>query len=209
MNTLTNNLNTINPYAQSPAAITTTQSTTAVKPNTATSVEGTQDSQFSQQALQALQALIAATQGSSTTTSSSKDPLANLVANGTITQDQSNTIKSAFKAARQANATGTYSSSQSNPISSLVANGTITQAQATAIQGDLKSVHGHHHHGGGKKVDSATQIDPTALTTAANSTSATSPEDIFSNILANIESDSTGTQSQSSTGNPLETFSTK
>jgi len=111
------------------------------------------------------------------------------------------------------NHTGTYNSSQTNPINSLVANGTITQAQATTIQGDLKSGSGHHHHhGGGKKVDPATQIDPTALTSTTDSTSATSatnptnPEDAFSAILANLESRSTGTQSQTSAENVLESL---
>jgi competence protein ComGC len=202
MNPITTDLNVINPYAQNPAAIAASQSTTAVQPTTATTSAGSaQDSsQFSQQALQAL---IAATQGSSNV--ASKDPLANLVSNGTITQDQSDAINSAFQAARQANTSGTYGSSQINPISSLVANGTITQTQATAIQGDLKSAGGHRHHGG-KKVDSATQIDLTALTSATDTTDTTSAADAFSTILANLESSSTGAQDQNATENALESL---
>lgn len=207
MNSITNDLNTINPYAQNSAAIAAAQSTTAAKATTATtSVGSTQDSsEFSQQALQAL---LAATQSSSTTTVASKDPLANLVSNGTITQDQSDAIKSAFQAARQANTSGTYSSSQTNPISSLVANGTITQTQATAIQGDLKSIGGQHKHGG-KKVDPKAQVDSTSLaatTDTTNSTSATSAEDSFSTILANLKSNSTDAQNQTADENALESM---
>lgn len=79
-----NDLNVINPYTQNPAAIAASKSTADIQPITATtSVGSTHDlSQFSQQALQAL---LAATQGSSSSTIASKDPLANLVSNGTIT----------------------------------------------------------------------------------------------------------------------------
>lgn len=70
---------------------------------------------------------------------SAKDPLDSLVANGTITQDQENSISSAFLSARQANQTGTYGSKAANPLNTLVANGTITKEQADSITATFKS----------------------------------------------------------------------
>lgn len=68
-----------------------------------------------------------------------KNPLDSLVANGTITQDQEISIKSAFMSARQSNQAGTYVKSQSSPLAGLVANGTINQSQADSITSAFKS----------------------------------------------------------------------
>lgn len=111
-------------------------------------------------------------EGKITANNSSSSFLDSLVANGTITQDQENSIKSAFQSARQANQIRTYGTTPTNPISSLVASGTITQTQADSIttafkskiqsnennnqaagtQGSMKH---HHHH----KVEAQTSTD--------------------------------------------------
>lgn len=70
---------------------------------------------------------------------STKNPLDSLVANGTITQDQENSISSAFLSSRQANQSRSYGSKQANPLTSLVTNGTITKAQADSITTAFKS----------------------------------------------------------------------
>lgn len=110
-------------------------------------------------------------EGKITSNGSSTSFLDSLVTNGTITQDQENSIKSAFQSARQANKSGTYGTTPTNPISSLVASGTITQSQADSITSAFKSriqsdenssqIAGtqsnskHHHH----KVETQTSSD--------------------------------------------------
>ena len=95
-------------------------------------------------------------QGADSSTGGASSILSILVANGTITQNQENSIEEAFKLARQSSATGTYSSSPTNPISSLVANGTITQDQATSIKSAFKSAAIAHHHYNGQQTQDAT-----------------------------------------------------
>ena len=148
MNTI--NSNSYNLYTQNTAQVSNSQDQPKVHHHHK-KTESQDSAQFSQQGLQA----------SSTTT---KGPLDSLVANGTITQDQENSIKSAFQSARQANISGSYGSKPTNPISSLVTNGTITQDQANAIKSSFQSmaqanqgtqqvsgsegqakVHHHHH----------------------------------------------------------------
>ena len=106
--------------------------------------------------------------------SSSKSFLDALVANGTITEDQENSIKSAFQSSRQGQA-GIYGKAPTNPIGSLVSNGTITKSQADSITSAFKSkvdvdgnkvetngqdgkVMHHHHH----KVNDHSNLDGTA-----------------------------------------------
>lgn len=78
-------------------------------------------------------------EGKEESANSAKSPLNSLVANGTITQDQENSIRGAFLSAKQANHAGTYGSKPTSPLNGLVTNGTITQAQADSITTTFKS----------------------------------------------------------------------
>lgn len=136
-----------------------------------------------------------------------KGPLDSLVANGTITQDQENSIRSAFISARQANKAGTYGSNPTNPLSSLVANNTITQAQADSIttafksrvqpNGDNNQLVGtqgqpmvHHHHHKGQQVQAATDPSQAILQSTDSSDS------MVNSVLEAAESQNSLTQNQ-------------
>ena len=69
-------------------------------------------------------------------TSTRTNPLDSLVTAGTITQDQENTIQSAFEAAMKANrpSDSQTTSTRTNPLDSLVTAGTITQEQEDAMK---------------------------------------------------------------------------
>jgi competence protein ComGC len=155
MSTVNSTSNSYNMYTQNNAQVSSSQGTTKVHHHH-NKIESKEPSQFSQEGLQAL---------SNSSNTESKSPLENLVANGTITQDQENSIKSAFQASRQGNISGTYCSKQTNPINSLVSTGIITQDQANAIKSSFQTisqasqgtqqvsgsqkqtgVHHHHHH---------------------------------------------------------------
>ena len=64
----------------------------------------------------------------STGSSTKPDPLSSLVSSGTITQTQSDAVKSAFQAAHKSSST-----TKTDPLASLVTNGTITQNQENTI----------------------------------------------------------------------------
>ena len=65
----------------------------------------------------------------STGSSTKPDPLSSLVSSGTITQTQSDAVKSALQAAMQSHAGATTT----NPMDSLVSNRAITQNQENTI----------------------------------------------------------------------------
>ncbi|AWI05817.1 hypothetical protein [Clostridium drakei] len=159
MSTVNSTSNSYNLYTQNSTQISNSQGQTKVHHHHK-KAESQNSPQFSKEGLQALSE---ANQDATGTTP--KSPLDSLVASGTITQDQENSIKSAFRSAKQASLSGAYSSTPANPISSLVANGTITQDQADAIKNSLQSIvqakqgtqqvsgsqgntriHHHHHH---------------------------------------------------------------
>lgn len=72
----------------------------------------------------------------SNTTDTFDSTLDSLVSNGTITQDQENSIKSAFTSAK--NSFSSYSNTSSQfPLDNLVSNGTITQNQEDSIKSAL------------------------------------------------------------------------
>jgi len=89
---------------------------------------------------------------SSLTDAKKKSPLDDLVANGTITQDQADAVKAAVQAARQGQTTqasGT-STAKTNPLDSLVSAGTITQDQENSV---MSAIQAHHHHHGSQGSD--------------------------------------------------------
>lgn len=158
MSTVNSTSNSYNLYTQNSTQISNSQGQTKVHHHKKS--ESQNSTQFSKEGLQALSEA-----NQDATGTAPKSPLDSLVASGTITQDQENSIKSSFRSARQANLSGTYNSKTTNPISSLVANGTITQDQADAIKISLQSIvqakqgtqqasgsqvntgiHHHHHH---------------------------------------------------------------
>lgn len=122
-------------------------------------------------------------EGKAQAANSGKNPLDSLVANGTITQDQEDSIKNAFMSARQANQSGIYGSKPTSPLSSLVANGTITQNQADSITNAFKAngAGGHHHHKE-QQTDTNTDVNQPILQTSSNNNS------IVNDILENTES---------------------
>ncbi|KHD35206.1 hypothetical protein NL50_14070 [Clostridium acetobutylicum] len=61
-----------------------------------------------------------------------------LVTDGTLTQEQANSVKSAFQTAVQCAAYGSYTSKTANPIETLVSSGVVTKDQMTAIQNAFK-----------------------------------------------------------------------
>jgi hypothetical protein len=187
MSTINSTSNSYNLYTQNNAQVSNSQGQSRVHHHH----KKTQSQDTSQISQEGLQALSSSTQGASST--APKSPLDSLIANGTITQDQENSIKSAFQSARQANLSGAYGSKPTNPISSLVANGTITQDQANAIKSSFQSiaqanqgteqvsdsqgqtrVHHHHHHVQqvqGAKESSQTTSQATDSSTESSSSS--------------------------------------
>jgi len=171
MSTINSTSNSYNLYTKNNALVSNSQAQPRVHRHHK-KAQSQDSSQFSQEGLQALSS---STQGTSST--ASKSPFDSLVANGTISQDQESSIKSAFQAARQANLSGAYGSKPTNPISSLVANGTITQDQADAIKSSFQSiaqakqgqtrVHHHHHV---QKVQGVTESSQTTSQATDNLT---------------------------------------
>ncbi|URZ14629.1 hypothetical protein [Clostridium felsineum] len=62
-----------------------------------------------------------------------------LVTDGTLTETQATSVKSAFQSAVQCAAYGNYNSNAANPFSALISSGTITKDQMVAIQSAFKS----------------------------------------------------------------------
>lgn len=150
-----------------------------------------------------------------TSTNGSQSPLSSLVTNGTITQDQENSIKSAFLSARQANPSGAYGSKPTNPLNELVTNGTITQSQADSItnafkskvqaNGETQGNNAVHHHQAQQTQDASsvlqtpqTSTPPLGITTDNSSASDNN---------STSDNDST-TDNNSTTKNPLDNIST-
>lgn len=152
MNTINNNLNSYNLYTQSNSQVSNSQDQPRVHHHNK-KVQSQDSCQFTQEGLQA-------------SITAHKSPLDSLVANGTLTQDQENSIMNAFQSAKQANMSGSYVSKPTDPISNLIDNGTITQEQSNAIKSAFQSiaqanqgnqqvsdsegqarVHHKHHHG--------------------------------------------------------------
>jgi competence protein ComGC len=133
MNTISSTQNITDLYTQNSTKVTDSQGSTKVhhhhKKSTGDSLE------ISQQAIQAL---------SSSTQSTSDNPLSSslnsLVSNGTITQDQANSILSAIKSGSSSvQASGSYSNKATSPLNNLVNTGVITEEQKKSIQSAFKA----------------------------------------------------------------------
>lgn len=94
------------------------------------------------------------TEGMSAFKSVQKNPMDELVSNGTLTQEQADAVKKAVEAARAAGLSALAESGteeQEKPLDTLVQAGTLTQEQADSVQALLKGPHHPHHGFGGKE----------------------------------------------------------
>lgn len=127
MNTINSTQNTISAYAKNEKIL---KALEVAKVEEQKKVAQDDSIKISQQALQALGT-------TSQVTTNTTNPLDALVSAGTITQDQSIAIQSAFKSTGSAiKSSGVYSSKpiNLNPLESLISAGTITQDQAAAVK---------------------------------------------------------------------------
>lgn len=148
---MSNSINTSNPYLYLNTYINTNSvlPTDPLIDSVDTSNTDSSISDISGDSIQISPAAAASSQGSSSIDMFSS-VLDSLVSNGTITQDQENSITDAIKSAR--NSFPTYSNgskgSAQSPLNQLVSNGTITKDQESSIKEALVSARksSHHHH---------------------------------------------------------------